>query len=156
VIAQAPRPTARKTRVRQMVAEMFRVPLSPWDDSVTALVQRYRDKFGLGPRDYDTERATKWFGMIYRGGIIAVHGERREGRRMEVTDAYEDGSRVGRIAFLAASHRYVERLQAGEYDLLVHTVLYANADHWQAVVRETGNEPYALIFLHRRAEVPNG
>lgn len=142
-----------------VIGLLTRVPLAPRDPTVEKMVTEYRERFGLGPRNLATERAQAWFGIGYGHEVVAVFGERWDGNALEVTDAYYDGTRVGKIAFVSECHRYFEMLgEGGMLDMLVHTILVANEAHWKAVERKTGEGPYSLVYgpppvyvyVHRR------
>jgi len=145
--------------VQAVIDCLQRVPLSPSDWIVEQMVTEYRAKFGLGPRNIGTERAHSWFGIAFGHEVVAVFGERWDGNALEVTDAYYDGTRVGKIAFVTECRRYFAMLgEGGMLDMLVHTILVANEAHWKAIKRETGQGPYSLVygpppvyvFVHRR------
>ena len=142
--------TTTKERVSALAADMAMVDLPADDQAVNAMIQKFRDQFDLGPRDRATERATTWRGVQFQGKTVAVFGEHLEGRRLEVTDAYYDGSLEGKIAFATMLYSYREMLNRGDIDQIAHVALYANKEHWNAIVRETGDEPHALVFLHER------
>jgi hypothetical protein len=146
--------TTTKERVAALSADMETLELPADDPAVESMLMAFRDKFGLGPRDQAHERATTWRGVKYKGTTVAVFGEYLEGKRLEVTDAYYDGTLEGKIAFASMLYSYREMLNRGDIDQIAHVALYENREHWHAIVRETGDEPHALVFLHKRKDVP--
>jgi hypothetical protein len=139
-----------KERVSAIAGAQKVVTLDPDDPAIDSLMMAYRTAFGLGQRHRPSERALVWRGVLYNDKIVAVYGEHLHGRELEITDAYFDHSIEGKIAFVTMAYHYRAMLEAGEVDALVHTILYANKDHWQAIVRESGDEPYCMTFVHRR------
>lgn len=142
--------TAPKERVTNLLSAMEFVSLSADDPAVERMASEYRTRYGLPPRDPASERAEAWHGMARDGRVVAVMGDRRRERTIEITDAYFDGTVVGKAAFAAMAYAYRALLQDGGCDELVHTILYENEAHWRAIIRETGDAPYLLVFRHRR------
>jgi len=145
--------------VQAVIDCLQRLPLSPRDLVVDWMVTEYRERFGLGPRNIGSERAQSWFGIVFGHDVVAVFGERWDGNALEVTDAYYDGTRVGKIAFVHECQRYFAMLgEGGMLEMLVHTILVANEAHWKAIERATGQGPYSLVYgppqtyvyVHRR------
>lgn len=136
--------------VTELVMAMTPVDVAPDDPELDAMIRVTRARYHLGARDRMTERATKWYGMSYEGRLVAAVGELRAHYTLEVTDCYVDGSRAGTAAVYALLLGYYKQLERGEFENLVHTCLFENVEMWQAVVRVTGDNPYALMFLHQR------
>jgi lauroyl/myristoyl acyltransferase len=148
----AEKPPREKKRVSSVLSQMEVMQFPADEPAVTWLVQQYRDKYNLGPRNIETEKATRWLGAVYENKVVAVFGDREANRAVEVTDAYFDGSKVGKMAFAAIAYAYYNSLQNGEIDVLQHSILYENKDHWLAVWRDTGDAPDHVTFVHRRKE----
>ena len=147
--------TAHKRTFLASVAERLQVvPLESSDPSVERLVQAYRDQFGLGPRQPMTERAGQWWGGQLDGKTVAVFGDlrTRNGRHVEISAGLHDGSPEGKAAYAAMAYGYYAMLERGEIDEILHACLYRNEEEWQAIVRETGDMPEMLVFIHRRKE----
>jgi hypothetical protein len=138
--------------LQELIDAMTTVVLPADSPDIDRLVSIYREKFSLGPRDRSTERAQTWRGVSYEGKIVAVFGERVAGKLLEITDAYRDENATGLAAFASLSYGYYAMLKNGAVDQLVHTILWENEAHWRAIIRETGDPPTALVFVHRRKE----
>lgn len=134
----------------ELAKHMTMVPLTADSPDVDRLVSAYRERFGMGPRTLADERAEKWSGVEFEGKVVAVYGERRHGRAVEITDAYHDESIPGTVAFAMVGLGYYNMVQEGAIDELIHTSLFANEKHWKAVMEQTGDSPYALVFVHKR------
>ncbi len=116
------------------------------DPELRAMIAQTCAKYGVTYR----ERAKRWFGMRRAGVLVGAVGEVSDAVTLEVTDCYSDGSRYGTAAIYALLLGYYEKLRAGEFDNLVHTCLFENVEMWEAVKRVTGDNPYALVFVHKR------
>lgn len=134
----------------ELIEQMRVVELDANNEELDALVVAYRNRFGLGPRERINERAEIWRGVTVDDRIVAVFGEKHTGTCLEVTDAYHDGTKAGLAAFMQVARGYYALLQQGNIDRLVHSILFANKDHWSAVIRETGDYPTVLVFIHER------
>jgi hypothetical protein len=153
-VSAVPEPrTKRRDRVRAVIAELKVKSLLPTHPAVDRMLRTYRLKFGLGPRDPNTERAHRWFGITYRRRVVAVFGEALHGRQLELTDAYFEG-RAGRIAFIVRYWGYLAQVERGDIDGLTYSILGGNVPSWLAVIRETRKFPAVLTFHHERG--PDG
>jgi hypothetical protein len=151
VITQHPR-----THLDELTAQM-RVEIVRADDpTVDSMVNAYRERFRLGPRVIAAERADLWRGVIYKDRIVAAFGEHTSGQMLEITDAYREESPAGLAAFANMSYHYLALARSGEVEKLVHTILFENMEHWRAIVRESGDWPFALIFIHTKKGEPDG
>jgi hypothetical protein len=139
-----------RTHLQALIDACTITKLGASSANVTRLVQRYRDQFRLGPRDLRLERADQWYGVLYEGRIVTVIGEKWAGTTLEITDAYHDGTREGLAGFASVLYEYLARVRSGEIEALVHTCLLENDEQWKAVIRETGDAPFAFIFIHRK------
>ena len=131
--------------------EQFSVVTLPYDDpELDGLVRAYRDRWNLGSRQSLNERAQAWRGVRYENRTVAVVGERVEGGNLELTDAYREESHVGLAAYAMMAYGYLALARNGTYAALIHTCLFENVEQWKSIMAETGDQPYALIFIHRK------
>lgn len=128
------------------------VNLTATAPDVERLVQAFRDKYHLGPRNVATENAQFWRGVQLDGAIVAVFGERWEGQSVEITDGYRDETPDGLIGYAKLAYGYLKLVNEGVIDKLVHSCLFENKDEWRAVINATGDPPYALVFVHTKKE----
>lgn len=124
--------------------------VEPDDPQLEEMIRDTRAKYHLEPRNRMLERAQKWYGMRDGDRLVAAVGESRSHYGLEVTDCYQDNSREGTTAVYAMLLGYYEMLQRGEIDTLVHTCLFENVEMWEAVRKVTGDNPAALLFVHKR------
>jgi hypothetical protein len=150
VVADTPRSKEYRL-VESTLQQMHVVDLAPDDADVARLHEAYCAKYGIGGPFVRTGR--QWRGIVYHSRVVAVFAEKwHSPKRLEISDAYTDGTRYGTIGILGFGMQYFNLVGSGVVDELVHTILAENAEHWGAVIRHTRDLPHALMFVHRRKE----
>lgn len=136
-------------RVTAAIRAMSLGPVDPQDPTLLQLVLDFRRRFKIEPVIDPAEHvSTRWQAMRYADRIVAVFGERDfDHRTLEVTDAYAEPGRIGRIASGAMFLRYKALVDEGKIGRLVFTVLTENAQMLMAVVRETRQLPLSVKFV---------
>lgn len=124
-------------------------PVNADDPRLLAHIIAYRRRWGLGDAfDLSEHLATTWKAMWYDGRMVAVFGERQRdgGAVLEVSDAYCEPTRFGRVAAYAMFLGYAGRVDRGEQRAIRFSVHYRNVAMWTAVVRELKIEPVGVVF----------
>lgn len=119
---------------------------------VRRLAAIFRQAYGLpDATEADFERATRWKATVFQGRVIAVFGEKwYSDRVMEISDAYSEPTRYGRLAVYSQALWYKDRVDRGLLDEATFMVLGENKSAIAAVVRETNQLPWALIWRYRK------
>ena len=140
-------------RVAAIMGEMSSVEVPSTTPEVVAFKEQYRAAWGV-TRFADDDYDEKWRAVLYRGRIVAGFGEKWGNRVLEVTGAYCEPSRYGRIAVYTMGLNYKAWLDKGTIDHLLCTILWDNLTMWKATLKEFKQSPQALVFdLHREGIV---
>lgn len=140
-------------RVRGVLKQFRVVDTDYRAKGVRRLAAIFRQAYGLPePTEADFERATCWKATVFQGRVIAVFGEKWYSERvMEISDAYSEPTRYGRLAVYSQALWYKGRVDEGLLDEATFMVLGENKSAIAAVVRETKQLPWALIWRYHRA-----
>ena len=124
-------------------------PVDAQDADLLRLVLDFRKRFKLSTAIDPMEHlSTRWKAARYDGRVVAVFGERDiDGRTIEVTDAYAEASRIGKVASAWVFLAYKALHESGEIGRLVFTVLLENQAMLWAVIRETRQLPLSVKFV---------
>jgi len=152
VSAVAERPKAKAVpRCEAIISQFKVVETDPRAKAVRRLMGEYRIRYGLPPAsEADYAAADRWTATVYQGRVIAVFGTRENGTQLVVTDAYAEPTRYGRLAMCGMWKWWQSLVDTGRKSEIDFLILAENEPAWRAVIGETKQKPYALVFRYRK------